>query len=205
MMHKGIMSYFVAMEEAATGVANVEVEKVFYAKLEDRSILDHAAKFEDHEQWELRIALTEENASAGRIRIRKTTQSGALPEYVQTCKTKLIEGGEKEVANVSSADAFEQFKLLAEKGMCKRRYIFDVPGCTAKWEVDTYKNLDGTDNPWCKIDFEFTDGNTEVPPMLPGFTEIIPADDKTNEQKTLVSQLYETVFIRKNELKVKEV
>lgn len=200
-MHRGIMRFYIAQEELATGVANEEIEKVLYAKLEDRSILDHAAAYEDQEQWELKIPKSEGNASDGRIRIRKTTKPGCVPEYVQTSKVKKANGASNEVATASSADAFEQFKMLAPAGMLKRRYTFDVPGRKDKWEVDTFKNADGSDNPWCKIDFEITDGNMELPPMLPGFTEIIPAEGKTPEQNAIVSQLYDTLFIKKNEMK----
>lgn len=201
-MRNGIMHLFLSLEEAATGVANIEVEKVFYAKLLDKSILDTAESSESHEQWELRIAKTTLNASGGRIRIRKTTKAGENPEYVLTSKTRNAEGGELEIANPSSADAFEQFKHLAEKGMIKKRYVFDIPGRPDKWEVDTYLNQDGSLSEWTKIDLEISDGNFEIPSFPEGLLDLqslISNDQKSHESEALIRSLYDKVFITKNE------
>jgi hypothetical protein len=205
-MKRGIFWYKPSLEEAATGQQIVEDELTFYAKLNDKTLLDKAASKEEQEQWEIKLPKTPDTASAGRLRVRKTTvlpqsysrTDGITSEYVLTAKTRLEGGTELEVANPSSSDAFEQFKRLAPNGMIKTRYIFPIEGTDAKWEIDVFKNKDGTPCEWVKIDFEKTP-TCQEPPVLPeGLIEVINFKQANFEEKVFVSNLYSNSFLTKN-------
>ena len=80
------------LEERSDGQAGLEKEYVYYARLEDVKVLATATHVEHHEQWEIRIPKTDKNASAMRVRVRKTTDPkspDSAPEYVETKKIKL--------------------------------------------------------------------------------------------------------------------
>jgi hypothetical protein len=203
MGHEGSMAVTPAMEEAATGRPNNETELVFYARLQDRSVLESASVVEDQEQWEIRIFKTDDNALAGRMRNRKTTPVSPMPgeaEYVFTSKTKAARG-ETEVANPSSEAAFLQFKGMAPKGMVKRRYVFDILGRSEKWEVDTYLDRDGTPSDWVKIDLEITKADFTLPEFPAGLIDestLMRMGDRSQEIQDKIAFLYESVFITKN-------
>lgn len=194
----------VSMEDNASGKAEVELEKVFYAKLLDRNLLSTAREVEHHEQWEIKIPKTDENGGSGRMRVRKTTKPNAEPEYVLTIKTKHYLGGESEVGNPSSEDAFKQFKLMSPRGMIKTRYVFDIPNLVEKWEVDVFTYPDGSPCDWCKIDLELKTDIRGVPPFPKGLfdeTSVLTNGDRNMNAAIIIQELYDTVFIRKNELR----
>ncbi|MDD2879755.1 MAG: hypothetical protein PHQ58_04915 [Rhodoferax sp.] len=204
-MRRKPLSFFnVATEDNATGKAEIELEMVFYAKLLDRNLLATAKETEHHEQWEIKIPKTDETASSGRMRVRKTTKPNSEPEYVLTIKTKHYLGGETEVGNPSSEDAFKQFKAMSPRGMNKTRYVFDIPNRVEKWEVDIFDNPDGTPCDWCKIDLELKSNIREVPAFPVGLFDersVITNNDRSVESHMKIQELYDTVFIRKNELR----
>lgn len=191
-------------EEASTGVVNLEKEYVFYARVDSLANLKAmAANIEHHEQWEIRIPKTNKNATACRMRVRKTTypNNEAKPaEYVLTVKTKTADGAESEVANPSSEDAFKQFVASAEQGMIKTRYTVPIEGRRGVWEIDTFKTKDGKEVSWCKLDYEVVKGeeNLEIPNLPSGFVDIIPAIGKTPVQEAQVRVLYDRYFITPN-------
>lgn len=205
-----------ALEEAATGLANQERELVYYAKLAPgaEAILNEALGKEHHEQWELRVEKTDENASAGRFRVRKTViyrqdgidveGEGGRTEYVLTSKTKLADGsGENEVGVPSSEAQFMQFKCMSGRGMIKTRYTFAIEGRPDKWEVDTFIDQKGDPSPWVKIDLEITDGNYSRPAFPQGLideTTVISNSMKSTEIKDLIRELYDKVFITPNQI-----
>lgn len=203
------MAPAIALEEAATGEANQERELVYYAKLAENHevVLKQAVSREHHEQWELRVDKTDENATAGRFRVRKTTPVGddaGEAEYVLTSKTKLPDGsGETEVAVPSSEAQFNQFKAMSPRGMIKTRYTFDIPGRVDKWEIDTFIDQRGNPSPWVKIDLEITDGNFTRPPFPVGLldeTTVITNSMKSSLVHNVIRELYEDVFITKNQV-----
>lgn len=193
-----------AFEEASDGQANREKERVFYAQLLDKSVLAQASHVEHHDQWELRIDLTEDNFQAGRFRVRATTQPGNdVPEYVLTSKTKFENGDEEEVPTPSSQAQFEQFKRMSPRGMIKTRYSFDIPGRKDKWEVDTFLDPQTRRmSDWVKIDLEFNDPNIQTVPAFPAGllveSSIISNLTGTDEAKAKIRELYEKLFITKN-------
>lgn len=191
-----------ALEEAATGRGQAEIEHVFYAKFDLRWLQATATSIEDQEQWELRIAKTETNAMGGRMRIRKTRRQGVSDpaQYVLTIKTKLPERGELEVAIPASEDGFAQFKAMSECGMVKRRHTLTCEGTASQWEVDVFFKPDGTPQEWCKIDFELSEPGQKCPPLPLEFTEAIQNGPGGNpETQAFIRNLYEAVFISKND------
>ncbi len=191
------------LEERSDGQAGLEKEYVYYARLEDVKVLATASHVEHHEQWEIRIPKTDKNASAMRVRVRKTTDPkspDSAPEYVETKKIKLASGGEQEIPTLSSEDAFNAFKLCAEQGMIKTRYTVAIEGRKGVWEIDTFAGKDGKMQPWCKLDYEVVEGEETLSlPNLPfGFVDIIPALNKTPEQESQVRVLYDRIFLSKN-------
>lgn len=186
-----------ALEEDSSGKTKLEKELVFYARIESSEVFKKAnqALTEFQKQFELRIPKSEDNLSAGRIRVRATSLDNGIFEYVQTTKIK-TEGGENETSVKVTEDVFEQFKLLANAGMVKTRYIYDIPDRQEKWEVDVFRLESGALANWVKIDFEFIDMENKAVPELPeGFLDIIPSTSKSKEDQDFIYDLYEKVFL----------
>lgn len=214
-MRKGIFQYtFESIDEPSenlteevtettsdepTGEAFIEKEYVLYAKIEDPTVLDKAESFSIQEQWEIKIPKTHENVDSGRIRIRRNDVDGMV-SYILTIKTKVKEG-EKEVELVASEDAFKQFKILAGNGMHKKRYVFPIEGTELKWEVDVFFMDEMKMSPYVKIDLEVKEPLTKLPDLPVGFTDIITnqKSKQTDEEKRKIQELYNTVFLKKNE------
>lgn len=192
----------ISTEDDSSGKAELEIEKVFYAKLLNRSLLSQAREVVHHEQWELKIPKADNNACSGRMRIRKITKPNQEPEYILAIKTKHFLGGETEVGNPSSEDAFKQFKAMSSRGMVKTRYVFDIPNMKEKWEIDTFDYPDGTPCDWCKVDLELKSQIKNLPPFPVGLLDdktIISNDDQQINARMQIQELYDKVFIRKNE------
>lgn len=186
-----------ALEEDSSGKTKLEKELVFYARIESPEVFKKAnqALTEFQKQFELRIPKSEDNLSAGRIRVRATSLDNGIFEYVQTTKIK-TEGGENETSVKVTEDVFEQFKLLANAGMVKTRYIYDIPDRQEKWEVDVFRLESGALANWVKIDFEFIDMENKTVPELPeGFLDIIPSTSRSKEDQDFIYDLYEKVFL----------
>lgn len=215
-MKRNLKQLLIALEEQATGRATAEQEYVFYAKLSDPSILAKASHAEHHEQWNLKVDKTADNYCSGRIRIRKTEENGKVT-YVQTTKTPMKPpAGESNLSGVTvpdasqnmlevgievTEDAFKQFKMIADQGMIKTRYTFPIEGTELKFEVDVFHLPSGEKAQWVKIDLEVDQPLESIPPLPEGFSEAIlnQKDDQTDEEKQLIRNLYDTVFLTKNE------
>lgn len=199
----------IALEEEASGIAKVEDELVFYAHMTagGLGVLKGAELIEAHEQWELRIEKEPDNATAGRMRVRKTT-AGADIQYVRTTKTKTANGAENEVALPSSVDEFEQFMAMSPRGMIKTRHVFPIEGMKEKWEVDTYLDRDtGEVFPWMKIDLELDPETDRQNFALPHFPVGLVDDEnyhvlskgvRSQQLQDAISWLYEYIFITPN-------
>lgn len=159
-----------------------ENEIAFYAQVGNWLGLDEALSQEDQEQWEIKIASTEEGRKK-RVRVRRTTPltkdgSGELvpgqDNFVLTAKTKVetgsdVTGNMEENVEVGPA-VFTLFKGFSESGMIKRRYRFNSNSVLIKYdgkevkiaealvgfEVDVFplKNGESGYSPWVKIDVE---------------------------------------------------
>lgn len=197
-------------QETSTGVAAIEVEHVIYAKMDNFDFLANAASSEIHEQWSVSVDKSDDNATSGTIRVRKTSvrNTEGEPVFVLTTKTKPVAGvteGSVEVAIPCQKDTFKQFKLLSDFGMVKERFVFPVSGSELKFEVDVFfkkgTSLKDKDyQPWIKIDIEVPSLATPVPtlPFVP--VEVIDRSKAklTEEEEGKVTHLYDTIFLTKN-------
>lgn len=190
----------IALEEASDGKMFKEIEHVFYGRLIDIEELKKAASVESQEQWEIRIPKTEENANSGSIRIRKTTVGDAEPEYILTTKVSAGGGDKIEVPIPTTADNFEQFKILSFAGMRKDRYHFPVEGTDLVWEVDMFLKPEGGYHEWVKIDLEVSDRGAAIPSLPIELKDVITSDYgmRTEAEELQVSALYAHTFITKN-------
>lgn len=141
-----------------------EDEIVLYCKVTDFEGLKSATSKESHEQWEVKT-------KHGRVRVRKTSKEGVDPVFDLTFKTKSenagVPGNMEQTLPIDEA-FFLSFKQLAECGMVKDRYCFEVQKVTVKndsgiqdinvpdmfYEVDMFFNEDGSYNDNAKIDLE---------------------------------------------------
>ena len=221
-MYKSLLS--LAYEELAEGSKNEqEDEFVFYGEIGELN-LDKAISKESHEQWEIKP--DGEAKKRGRFRVRKTTVEGQEPVYDMTIKLKIQSStmsSNQELTHLISAEDFQAFKLIANSGMIKDRYIFDgytVPQSpdgevrerrtvNFQWEVDLFPDGNGGYYPWCKIDCEIAGikeqmaGSPDMivkinPRQIPfTFKDIIDGHDKS--KSNLVTELYDKYFLSEPE------
>jgi hypothetical protein len=199
----------VAMEEEkADGKVSKEIEYMFYARLDNVAVLQQADSVELQEQWGLWYDKSEVTAGTGSIRVRKITPKGigeeslvavrSMPQYVQTIKIKTKSGDALEIPSESSEHGFNAFKILADSGMVKYRYRFNVPNSDLVWEVDMFvepgesvKTNQPKFYPWCKIDLEVSDRSVEIPAFPEGFSDVFDSKspDLTEEQKEIIKDM----------------
>ena len=194
------LSSNISMEADST--QGVEREKVFYCRIANTAQLENADHIEDQEQWELRPKETD----TGCIRVRKTTpvwKSGesSEPTYVMTTKIYTGENGAVvETEQDVSPDIFEAFKKIAPSGLVKRRFSFNIPGTTYKWEVDVFFDEHGDYAQWCKVDLEMDNLNETTPPFPIEFAEVISGNREiqSDEEKARIRGLFQTLFLTQN-------
>lgn len=190
MRHKTI-----TFEERDDGKTGIEVERTFYARMENLEPLKKASHVEHQEQWQVKIPKTETSINGGRLRVRKTTEEGSgETSYVMTMKIK-AENGEQETPTPVSKDFFEQFKSLSQEGMIKTRYDFAIPDREEIWEVDVFYLPNGKKANWVKIDFEFKSDNKEIPPLPEGFVDAISGQSTDEEDQKFIRKLYDELFL----------
>jgi hypothetical protein len=207
-----IMSLEIGMEEdVQDGKLFRERERVIYAKLSDLSELNNAVSVDSQEQWQIKLPKTDKNAAKGTMRVRKiipltktdkgfelTDTNEDSVQYVITVKAERKADDRAEVPLPASKDMFDLFKLLAENGMCKHRFHFPINGTELVFEVDVYLKEDGTYYEWVKIDLEFKDVPVDIPELPLKTSELIYDTTQDPEQKKKISELYETIFLKKN-------
>jgi hypothetical protein len=203
-MAKRLSHYIASLESSAeaNGDTQVELEYIFFGKVVDFDELKKADKVEDQEQWEIRSEKQGNSPYFGGIRVRKTcgTDSGE-PKYVLCAKTmKGKDDGRLETELDVTEDLFNQFKKLAQSGMIKTRYYFNVPDSDLVWEIDVYKTADGEVEPWVKIDLEVKSRKTQIPDFPIELTDVIKEQpgQRTPEQQEQCDKLLKEKFILKN-------
>ena len=189
-----------ALEEISNGLANKEVEHVFYGRVTNPEELSKATMKENQEQWEIKVPKTDSNGGAGRIRIRKTTDSNGTTEYVMTTKLANDDGSDTEVPIPTTQANFEQFQKIAETGMIKDRYSFHIEGSALVFEVDMFIKPEGGYHDWCKIDIEVDSLNTPLPPMPITLDNLITSNpnDHTDAERAQITALYAHAFLTPN-------
>lgn len=189
-----------SLEEETTGDFNKEIEYVFYARITDFKQLEKADSKVRHEQWEIKLPFTKDNAAKGSMRVRSIKEVDKPMQYVYTSKLSLNETGDKmEVSLDTTAEQFIIFKFLAVQGMIKDRYTFNLEN-GLKWEIDVFHDPDGGYYQWCKIDFEVPDRNTPLPEFPIDFNDVIKdsqLERATGDDKR-ITELYDKYFLTKN-------
>ena len=183
------------------GEAVREKEHVVFARLLDFSQLRQANKAEIQEQYGIRINKTEENAGSGKIRIRKITARNGHVRYEMTTKSDVSEG-KIEVTVPTTEANFIQMKVLADSGMLKHRYVFNVKGTGLKWEIDAVPDGNGGYYPWVRAEIEVKDLKESLPDFPLKTEEIIfpPQFSEISEEehKKKTDELYKRFFVTGN-------
>lgn len=192
--------------EDMSGRTSAEVERVLYARLADFEFLKGSNGADHQEQWSVKVPKTDENAGSGSIRVRKSInlrEPSAPIQYVLATKLDIgNRGSSAETPEPSTSDQFKIFKYMGNKGMIKDRYYFDIPNSDLKWEVDCFPKEGGLYHEWVKIDLEKWPRGKALPQLPMDTLEIIDGSPGylSDENKAKVSELYETIFLTKNEL-----
>lgn len=190
-----VLEALYAMSMESSHVVNDENEVEIYLHGIDQSTLaDKAIHTEMQTQYGLFSVKTERNACASSHRVRETisTQAGeTTTTYEHTFKLHMADGKKPEHTVEIDREGFDMFRLAADSGMTKRRYL--IPAGLelhpqVMFEVDVFADTD-----WVKVDVELPEGVVvdkstliqRVDEVFPGYTDIIivsPSDKaKKNE------------------------
>lgn len=179
----------------------LEQEYVFYARITNFKQLENAAHAEKHEQWQIKIPSTDDNAGSGSIRARKVTSADGTISYELTTKSKTKKGN-IETTVPATEENFTQIAFMANSGMRKDRYTFPIPNSDLSFEVDVYPDGKAGYYTWAKIDLEVKSPLSSFPELPIQVEEIItPQDAETPEGQEEVSRLFDTFFLLKNKYK----
>lgn len=179
----------------------LEQEYVFYVRITNFKQLENAAHAEKHEQWQIKIPSTDENAGSGSIRARKVTSADGTISYELTTKSKTKKGN-IETTVPATEENFTQIAFMANSGMRKDRYTFPIPNSDLSFEVDVYPDGKAGYYTWAKIDLEVKSPLSSFPELPIQVEEIItPQDAETPEGQEEVSRLFDTFFLLKNKYK----
>lgn len=179
----------------------LEQEYVFYVRITNFKQLENASHAEKHEQWQIKIPSTDENAGSGSIRARKVTSSDGTVSYELTTKSKTKKGN-IETTVPTTEENFTQIAFMADAGMRKDRYTFPIPNSDLSFEVDVYPDGKAGYYTWAKIDLEVKSPLSSFPELPIQVEEIItPQDAETPEGQEEVSRLFDTFFLLKNKYK----
>ena len=179
----------------------LEQEYVFYVRITNFKQLENAAHAEKHEQWQIKIPSTDENAGSGSIRARKVTSADGTISYELTTKSKTKKGN-IETTIPATEENFTQIAFMADTGMRKDRYTFPIPNSDLSFEVDVYPDGKAGYYTWAKIDLEVKSPLSSFPELPIQVEEIItPQDAETPEGQEEVSRLFDTFFLLKNKYK----
>ena len=206
------MSLFniLSREGIETGLENVvsdtiiEKEHVIVARLLNFAQLKKANKAVVIEQYMVKVDKTDKNAGSGSIRIRKVTDRKGNVTYEMTTKNN-VKDGRIETTTVANEMMFKQMQALAEGGMLKHRYSFNIKGTDFVWEVDVVPDGSGGYKQWCLCECEVADLATQKP-ELPIETEeayLSPSlNDKADEETFMAKkrEVLERFFIQENPL-----
>lgn len=206
------MSLFniLSREGVGTGLEDVvsdtiiEKEHVIVARLLNFAQLKKANKAVVIEQYMVKVDKTDKNAGSGSIRIRKVTDRKGNVTYEMTTKNN-VRDGRIETTTVANEMMFKQMQALADGGMLKHRYSFNIKGTDFVWEVDVVPDGSGGYKQWCLCECEVADLDTQKP-ELPIETEeayLSPSlNDKADEETFTAKkrEVLERFFILENPL-----
>ena len=192
---------YLSQEDLSSPKTILEQEYVFYVRITNFKQLENAAHAEKHEQWQIKIPSTDENAGSGSIRARKVTSADGTISYELTTKSKTKKGN-IETTIPATEENFTQIAFMANSGMRKDRYTFPIPNSDLSFEVDVYPDGKAGYYTWAKIDLEVRSPLSSFPELPIQVEEIItPQDAETPEGQEEVSRLFDTFFLLKNKYK----
>lgn len=180
----------------------IEKEHVIVARLLNFAQLKKANKAVVIEQYMVKVDKTDKNAGSGSIRIRKVTDRKGNVHYEMTTKNN-VRDGRIETTTVANEMMFKQMQALADGGMLKHRYSFNIKGTDFVWEVDVVPDGSGGYKQWCLCECEVSDLATQKP-ELPIETEeayLSPSlNDKADEETFMAKkrEVLERFFIQDN-------
>ncbi len=179
---------------------NIEIEKVWFGKIEDMSQLKKAKEIIFIEQWDIKTRGDIPRSDC--VRVRNYNHK----EYELTIKKDLRPTGkdgsiEKKVK--VDKETFETFKMIAIAGVIKERHIFPLDNHLT-WEVDVFQDIHGKKYDWCKIDLELPssylagkssdDVNIKAPFPIT-LSEVIDGIKRTPEANNFIqNELYKKRF-----------
>ena len=218
LISKVLAKDFLSLEDQ-TGNAR-EIEFVSYYRLTDFGQLLKAVEMIEQEQWELKLAKSEQNLAQGSIRVRREqSRDGQNVRFYETLKT-VVPGsaGRDELTREIDESYFNAFKSTMSRGMLKLRCVIPIEGtegtwpedkCTQHkgalcWEIDVFYAENGKDLfPWVKVDLEVPDESwLQKLPEFPLSHEraiTAPYGQRTEEDEALVSSFYSGPFIYTHE------
>lgn len=190
--------------EEADGSAVAEIERVFYARISDWEQLSTAKSRVYQEQWQCKIPKSDKNAGQGNLRVRKIAAVDDIDsdkaQYVFALKMKAGQTGSNvEVEEETTKDMFLLMQYLADQGMIKDRYTFEIENSECVWEVDLFRKPDGSYHEWCKIDLEGWK-EKDLPAFPIQFEEIISGTNGETDdaKKERITEMYSTMFLSDN-------
>ena len=182
----------------------IEKEHVIVARLLNFAQLKKANKAVVIEQYMVKVDKTDKNAGSGSIRIRKVTDRKGNVHYEMTTKNN-VRDGRIETTTIANEMMFKQMQALADGGMLKHRYSFNIKGTDFVWEVDVVPDGSGGYKQWCLCECEVADLDTQKP-ELPIETEeayLSPSlNDRADEETFMAKkrEVLERFFIQENPL-----
>ena len=140
LISKVLTKDFLSLEDQ-TGNAR-EIEFVSYYRLTNFGQLLKAVEMIEQEQWELKLAKSEQNLAQGSIRVRREqSRDGQNVRFYETLKT-VVPGsaGRDELTREIDESYFNAFKSTMSRGMLKLRCVIPIEGTEGTWPEDNARN-----------------------------------------------------------------
>ena len=178
-----------------------EKEICLYIRLLDFQQFKKASHAEHHEQWEVKIPKTDNNAGEGKIRVRRIQARDGKVSFEITIKNRGKDGSYIESTLPCTEEVFTQIAFLAENGMKKQRYTFPIENTDMQWEIDLYPDGKEGFYTWARAELEIK-GDLESIPELPIQAEETITTEEAKQDDSRVRELFERYFLRKNKYRL---
>lgn len=174
-----------------------EIEYIFFLKVKDLNEIRQKAKsWETQEQWSI---LFPKFGMESIVRVRRTVKD-SVEKFVLTSKIAIDSvKGKWELEEEVERSHFDVIKERAESGMIKERYFFPIEGTDLVWEFDVFKDSNGKDIEWVKVDLEVPAPLDRIPPFPVAFTDSVLKQPKqrSDEEASFVSRLFKEHYVVK--------
>lgn len=200
-MNKRLASHYLPMllgepevSQEAGGDKIEELEYIFFLKVRDFEQLSTAKEMEHQEQWSI---LFVKHGIETSVRVRRTVKNG-VETFILATKIN-VEGvkGKWELEQKVEREHFDKIKSMAESGMVKDRYFFPIEGSDLVWEIDVFKDHEGNQIPWVKVDLEVPAALDRIPAFPVQFTDSVVKQPKQRDEKeaNFVSRLFRDHYV----------